>query len=61
MTIERYEQTVIPQTEHGRKFAKEYVIRLKMQGSYLGIVENANEIIIRAKYDVSVIEEKGGN
>ena len=50
MQITRYEQTVIPQTTEGRKFADEYEKRLRDQLAFDGRSEGTQAITISAVY-----------
>lgn len=58
MTIHRIETTVIPQTNYGRKFAKEYVERLKKQGVSNSMRESTVAIFIEADYWFDLKEEQ---
>lgn len=57
MKIEKYETTVIPQTEYGRKFADEYSKRLKEQNAFLEMTYYTDIIQIKAKYHFRIKEE----
>jgi len=50
MHIVRKEQTIIPQTAEGIKFANEYETRLKSQGAFRGRDEDTQSITISAVY-----------
>ena len=54
MKITKIETTIIPNTEHGQKFADEYCGKLKVQGAFVGRVTKSDEIIVDAKYTLSV-------
>lgn len=56
MKITRIETTIIPNTEHGRKYADEFCGKLKVQGAFIGRVTMADEIIVDAKYQMNVRE-----
>lgn len=50
MTITKFENTIIPQTLDGRKFANEYEKRLREQGVFSGRTEDTQSIVIKVQY-----------
>lgn len=58
MRVKRIEQTIIPRTKEGHKFADEYCARLKSQGAYKMSECYLEEITITAEYFFEVKDDE---
>ena len=58
MRIKRIEQTIIPRTEKGHKFAEEYCERLKSQGAYKMAEVDLDDITITAEYFLEIKDDE---
>lgn len=58
MTIYRSETTHIPQSYNGRRFAEEYIERLKEQGAFKERKDTSQFVSIYAEYTLNIEEQK---
>lgn len=58
MTIYRSETTHIPQSYNGRRFAEEYIERLKEQGAFKERKDTSQFVSIHAEYTFNIEEQK---
>lgn len=56
MKITKMETTIIPNTEHGQKFADEYCKKLKVKTAFVSRATGKDGIIVYARYTLSVKE-----
>jgi len=54
MIIQRYENTIYPNTEQGKQMADEYESKLRDQGIFQWRIADDSEIIIRSYYKFNV-------
>lgn len=57
MIVTKYETTIFPQTEQGRRMTYELSKRLKMQGAFHSIKEDTDSIIIKSRYRFKIQDE----
>lgn len=53
-SIIRFESTIVPMSEAGRRFADEYAKRLKEQGAFEDMTERYGHIVIKARYELDL-------
>ena len=58
MIVTKYETTIFPQTNQGRRLAHELSERLKKQGAFYSIKEDTNSILIKSRYRFRLKDEE---
>ena len=58
MRIQRFEETIIPQTDVGQRFANEYVERLKKQHTFVSREETTTQITIKSRYSLRILDSE---
>lgn len=60
MRIQKFEETIIPQTDSGQRLADEFVERLKRQHAFVSREETTTQIIIKARYSLRLSDYEVG-
>lgn len=58
MKIQRFEETIVPQTRAGQRFADEFEKRLKRQHAFVGREETTTQITIKARYTLRIADSE---
>lgn len=61
MTVTKFETTIFPQTQQGRRIANGLISRLMAQGALGEISEDTQTITIKAHFTFSISDEDEGD